>query len=359
VRAFTVAFLALFSLAAATLAARQVDVLQSTRGIPAHLAGMFEEAVGFQQTDSGQYFVFDRRAQAIYGIDEKRTTATKLVSIGPESGRVLGPTAFDTSPNGLIVVADAPNGVERIQFFNERGEKAGGFSLPGRTSARVTLGPLVLNGVGSLQFGGRSILINQPETGALVTEYGLAGTPLRTFGALRLSPDDEDRDLQLAFNVGLPLIDPTGGFYFVFQTGEPRFRKYTAEGTLVFDRVAQGRELDDLAALAPRTWPRREVNGERLPIVPPVVRTAAVDPEGRLWISFVVPFTYVYDRDGDLVRTVQFKGADLITPNSLFFAGRTRLLVTPGLYEFRVDWPAPGSHADRHLFIDAASAARR
>ena len=51
-------------------------------------------------------------------------------------------------------------------------------------------------------------------------------------------------------------------------------------------------------------------------------------------ISFVVPYTYVYDRDGDKVRTVQFRGAGVIAPNSLFFAGNGRLLVTPGLFEF-------------------------
>jgi len=345
--------------AAVPLLGRQVEVLQSARGIPAHIAGMFQEPIGFQQTASGQYFVFDRRAHAIYSIDRERTTATKLVSIGPEPGRLLGPTAFDTSPNGLMAVADAPNGVERIQFFNEKGEKTGGFTLPGRALPRVTLGSLVLSGAGSLQFTGRSILMNQPETGGLITEYGLAGTPLRTFGAFRRSPDDEDRDLRLAFNVGVPLADPTGGFYFVFQTGEPRFRKYTADGRLVFERAVQGRELDDLATVAPNTWPRREIDGERLPLVPPVVRTAAVDPVGRLWISFVVPFTYVYDRDGDLVRTVQFKGAEVISPQSLSFASPTRLLVTPGLYEFGVDGRDASDRAGGHFFIDAASAWRR
>jgi hypothetical protein len=33
----------------------------------------------------------------------------------------------------------------------------------------------------------------------------------------------------------------------------------------------------------------------------------------------VSPFTYVYDRSGDKIRTVQFKGASLPSPDSLFF----------------------------------------
>ena len=62
--------------------------------------------------------------------------------------------------------------------------------------------------------------------------------------------------------------------------------------------------------------------------------TATVDRTGRLWTAFVVPYTYVYDGDGDKTRTVQFRGAGLIAPNSLFFGKNGRVLVTPGLLEF-------------------------
>ena len=71
-----------------------------------------------------------------------------------------------------------------------------------------------------------------------------------------------------------------------------------------------------------------------MPLVAPTVRTAAVDPAGRLWVSFVVPFTYVYDGDGEKIRTVQFRGAGVVAPSSLSFGNRGRLLVTPGCYEF-------------------------
>lgn len=318
------------------LDARAVEILASVGGLPVHVAGMFEEPLQFQQSPSGRYFVFDRRAHAVYLVDRERGEATRIVDVGPEQGRLLGPTAFDTGPHGIFAIADAPNRVERIQFFNEQGQRVGSFRLPGRASARVTLGTLVLSGVGSLQYTGRSVLINQPETGGLVTEYGLAGTPVRTFGQLRPTGHEHDRDLHLAFNVGLPLVDPTGGYFFVFLTGEPRFRKYDPEGRLVFERLMQGRELDELLRVMPTSWPRREVNDESLPLVPPVVRTAAVDPGGRLWVSLVTPFTYVFDRDGEKVRTVQFRAAGLLAPTSLSFALSGRLLVTPGLYEFDV-----------------------
>jgi len=54
-----------------------------------------------------------------------------------------------------------------------------------------------------------------------------------------------------------------------------------------------------------------------------------------LWISFTLPFTYVYDLDGEKVRTVQFRGAGVVAPTSLFFTRDGRLLVTPGCYVFR------------------------
>jgi hypothetical protein len=71
-----------------------------------------------------------------------------------------------------------------------------------------------------------------------------------------------------------------------------------------------------------------------MPLVAPTVRTAAVDAAGNLWIAFVVPYTYVYDRDGDKTRTVQFNAAGILAPGSLFFGVNGRMLVTPGLFEF-------------------------
>jgi hypothetical protein len=72
-------------------------------------------------------------------------------------------------------------------------------------------------------------------------------------------------------------------------------------------------------------------------LVTPTIRTAAVDSVGNLWVTFVVPYTYVYDRDGDKIRTLQFRAAGIMAPDSLFFGPKGRLLVTPGLYEFDPD----------------------
>src|SRR6185503_6924308 len=145
----------------------------------------FREAIAFQQSDSGQYFVFDRRAHAVYGIDTQRTTVTEIVKIGAESGRIIDPTAFAIEPSGAFAVADAPNNRERIQIFSAAGSHVGGFMLPGRVTPRVVLNTQILSGIGSMQYTGKTILISQPDTGALITEYAWSGGALRSIGRLR------------------------------------------------------------------------------------------------------------------------------------------------------------------------------
>jgi hypothetical protein len=248
---------------------------------------------------------------------------------------VIEPTAFDLAANGTFAVADAPRGAERVQIFGPGGNVIGGFTLPGRADARVTIGSFVLNGVGSLQYTGTSFLISHPESGTLITEYSPNGAAIRGIGRLRPTGFEQDRDLHLAMNTGLPLADPTGGFFYVFLAGTPMFRKYDARGELVFERHIEGRELDEHLRNMPTRWPRRKVQDREVPFVQPNVRAAAVDPKGQLWVSLVRSYTYVYDADGDKMRTVQFQAAGIISPTSLFFTRTGTLLVTPGCYEFK------------------------
>lgn len=321
--------------AAAPHAAPRVEVLRSVSAIPAHIVGAFEEPVAFQQAASGQYFVFDRRAHTVYGIDAARTAAWKLVQIGQEQGRLLEPGAFDVAANGTFAVADAPRNSERIQIFGPGGNHIGGFTIPGRPGARVVTGSFVLNGVGSLEYTGSSFLISHPESGALFTEYGPNGTPFRGVGRLRGTGHEADPVLHVAMNAGLPLVDPTGGYFYVFITGKPQFHKYDEKGVFRFERHIEGRELDDYLRALPTRWPTRKVEDREVPFIVPTVRAAAVDAKGQLWVSLAVPYTYVYDTHGDRARTVQFRAAGLLAPTSLFFTRAGRLLVTPGCYEFQ------------------------
>jgi hypothetical protein len=307
-----------------------VEVLKSVSGLPPDVVGVFRDPIGFKQTANGDYYVFDRRGHTVYLVDGKG--ARKLVQIGAEDGRLIEPSAFDVAFNGSFAVADGPNGRERVQIFDAAGIRTGGFILPGRGVKRVVLGSMTLNGVGTLSFDGRSMLMSHAETGWLITQYALDGTPIKSIGQLRKSGHEADRDLHHALNAGIPLADPTGGFYFVFMAGAPAFRKYDASGRLQYERVIQGREIDVIVEAIPDRWPRR--SGGEQPFVTPTIRTAAVDRTGRLWVSFVIPFTYVYDPAGEKIRTVQFRAGGIVSPASLSFTENGRLLVTPGCYEF-------------------------
>jgi hypothetical protein len=309
-----------------------VEILRAIAGLSPAITNHFQEPIGCAETTGGEIVVLDRRAHTVFVVGADKKSVRRVLEIGGEQGRVLSPGVLDLSPDDIFAVADAPQGQERIQFFSLTGSRLGGFWLAKRMAPRVVLGPLVLNGVGSMHFTGKTFLVNEPDAGGLFLERDIEGTVLRQIGVLRPTSQEADRDLHLALNIGLPLVDPTGGFYFVFQTGQPLFRKYSADGTLVFERHIEGVELDGQIQALPTTWPRRAAGA--LPLVSPLVRTAAVDADGRLWVSLMTPFTYVYDRNGDKTRTVQFEAGGVVSPTNLFFTRRGRVLVTPGCSEF-------------------------
>jgi hypothetical protein len=311
------------------------EQVRSIGGLPAHIAGSIDEISACHLSPDGDYLIFDRRAHAVYSVAPGADYARKIVQIGAEPGRILRPSAFDSAPsNGTFVVADSPGGRPRFQFFFYTGSSQGGFTLPGAEVPQITLGDMVLSGIGSVKYNGRTLLVSQPEIGALATEYSVTGETLRTFGELRPTGQERDRAVHLALNAGIAISIPQGGYYFVFMSGAPMFRKYDAQGRLVFERHVEGVELDQYVQGLPTTWPKRKVGGDELPIVPATVRAAAVDPDGNLWISLSMPYTYVYDGNGDRKRTIQFVGAGVLSASGFFFTGNARVLVTPGCYLF-------------------------
>jgi hypothetical protein len=231
------------------------------------------------------------------------------------------------------VVADAPARRARIQVFSPTGVRTAGFYIDQAARPRIVVDNTVLSGIGSLQYTGGSVLLSQPDVGALVSEYSVEGQPQRSFGALRHTGHESDPDVHIALNSGIPVVVPSGGIYFVFQAGLPVFRRYDADGRLLYERLIQGTEVDAVVARLPSTWPRNPLDGE-LPLVRPTVRAAALDRTGRLWVSFDAGFTYVFDDDGDKVRIVRLRGAGAVAPTTLFFGARGQLMVTPGLHEY-------------------------
>jgi hypothetical protein len=318
-------------------------VVTSVDALPAHIATAFGEPAAFVQSPSGQYLVFDGRGQAVYAIDAARTTATKIVQVGEERGRIIRPTAFAAGPAGSFVVADQPgSGGTRVQRFADRGYLLNGFTLPASPGPQLVINGFVVGGIGSLQYTGDSIFLSQPNSGSLITEYSWDGRVRRAFGRLRTTGQESDRAVHLALNSGLPLVDPAGGFYFVFQAGVPVFRKYDATGELLFERHIEGRELDETLRTQPSVWPQRlSQGGGEWPAVRAVVRTAAVDPHGDLWVALADGVIYLYSSDGEKIGVVQLRAAGPLAPTSLFFASASRLMVTPGCYIFDVSRVVP------------------
>lgn len=329
---------AIMAAAGAPVAPSAPEKLRATGGLPAHIVGTFRDPIAFAVAKSGEYLVLDGRAHTVYVIDRSGEPVRKTLQIGIEQGKILSPGALSLAPNDIFAVADAPKGDERIQYFTLAGDTLGAFYLPPRATPKAAISMRVLSSVSSMTFTGRTFLINRPDSGALISELDTTGAVVRQIGSLRVTGQEADPDVNSALNVGLPLPDPTGGLYFVFQTGVPMFRKYSADGRLLFQRHIEGVEIDAAIQSLPTSWPTRATGTGIFPVVPPLVRTATVDPNGRLWVSLIQPFTYVYSPQGDKLRTVQLEGASILRTSSLFFASPTRLLVTPGCYEFTIDF---------------------
>jgi hypothetical protein len=326
--------LGLFIFPAAYPLALPIETLRSVGALPAHVAGTFREIAACHLTPEGDLLVFDRTAHAVWLVP-RSGPPREIIQIGVEPGKLLRPMAFDSWSDGTFVIADAPFRSERIQAFFYAGGSMGGFTLPGRSTPRIAVGDLVLSGVGSLEYTGRTVLVSEPDSGALLTEYSLDGRSLRSFGALRATGLEAEPELHAALNAGLPLaLSDKTGYYFVFLGGVPAFRKYAADGTFLFERHVEGIELDRHIQNLPKAWAKRRTADGEFPIVPPTVRTAALDREGNLWLALVTGHTYVYDASGDKRRTIQFRAAGPFSPSNLYFTPAGRILAAPGCYTF-------------------------
>lgn len=314
-------------------------MLRPTGGLSQRVCDQQLQPVGFVQDSSGRYLILDRRAHTLYSIDRTGERLTRLVEAGLQKGEALQPAALALAPDDAYAITDAPFAQERIQVFTSGGTQIRAFLRQGLTAPRLAFGPVIVNGVGSIQFTGETFVLNTPDTGALISELDLDGNPIRQMGLLRPTGHEADVNVHLALNLGVVLRGADGSTTFVFQTGLPKFRKYDTSGQLIFERHIEGSHVDPYVRAFPTTWPTRKAGDGVYPIVPPTVKTAALDPAGNLWVSLAAPYTYVYDTHGDKIRTVRFDGTGNVSPESLSFShvpGVTRALVLPGCYVYDI-----------------------
>jgi hypothetical protein len=328
---------AVIILSGALLRARHaVEVLTPTGGLPPQLVGQMREPAAFVETADGRYLVYDRRAQTVFSVDAKKTALKKLIPIGPSDGEILRPLAFIPGPERTFLIHDSPGQYDRVQKFYDDGTALEAFRRWPQKGEPMQLNvdAMLVSGFGAMAVIGPDVLAQVPDGAALMSQVTFTGQITRRIGVLRPTGYESDVALHRTLNAGRPLVAPDGSLYFVFTMGVPMYRKYSAAGELIFERHIEGPELDATLQSLPTEWPRRVMSGAEFAHVTPTVQTATVDPQGRLWITLIEPFTYVYDADGNKVKTVQFRGAGVISPTSLFFAKGGRVLVTPGCYEY-------------------------
>lgn len=317
-----------------TAAPPPVDVLRPSGQLPARLVAPIEHPIGLVETSDGVALVLDGGSHTVYAIDAARTRASRIIQVGREPGRILNPSGFSLGSNDILAISDAPGDYTRVQYFDATGRLINSFYTPAQGGVRRSGGRLTMRGAGSLAFTGRTFVLNSPVTGALMSEFDATGDPIRSIGTLRPTGHEADRAVHEALNTGLPIFEPDGGCYFVFDTGVPLFRRYDRSGRLMFERHIEGVELDGLVSTLPARWPTRD-RDDVWPVAPALVHAAALDRTGRLWVSLAGGVSYVFDQRGDKIRTVRFEGAgDTLLPTSFYFASRNRLLVMPGGYEF-------------------------
>ena len=161
------------------------------------------------------------------------------------------------------------------------------------------LGSLVLNGIGSLQYTGTSILMSQPEDGALVTRvhaYGRREPHVRRAAAHRTrrrSASCTSRSTA-ACRSSIRRAASSSSFRRASRCSASTIEtaRSCSSGTSRDARSTTRRApADDVADAEDR----RRRAADRL----------ADDPRGGgrrdrpSWVTFVLPYTYVYDRDGE------------------------------------------------------------
>ena len=115
----------------------RLRLLRSAGGLPPETCNSLPRAAGiFSRLQSGIYFVFDRRAHAVYSIDpETAAVVQKVVEIGGEGGRIARADRRSISrTDGTIRRGRRAEPAERLQVFDFSGNWRPDSFCPGASS---------------------------------------------------------------------------------------------------------------------------------------------------------------------------------------------------------------------------------
>ena len=103
------------------------------------MVGLFQEPTAFERAPDGNYLVLDRRGHVVYRVPRTGADATTIVQIGPESGHIVGPSAFVLAGDRFMVAA-GPERRESSPSTESRIERSACSGTPGtRLTATCTL----------------------------------------------------------------------------------------------------------------------------------------------------------------------------------------------------------------------------
>jgi hypothetical protein len=135
----------------------EVEERRAVGGLPAHVAGAFDEIAACHILPSGEYVVFDRRAHAVYTFARGAQEPKRIVQIGSERGRIIRPTAFDSAADSSVWRMRPAIDSASSSSFPQAPNSA---VHPARQKLPPSLGDLV-SGLGALSTGKRSSSVSR------------------------------------------------------------------------------------------------------------------------------------------------------------------------------------------------------
>ena len=141
----------------------------------AHVAGSFRDPLGFQQTDSGQYFVFDRRAHAVYTDRRRRGEEDRRYRSPSPDASSIRPPSTSTRPTAASSSPTRRCGGRGCRSSRRTAGASAASRCRKPRSRGSNSSSVVLNGIGSIQVRGRQHL-HQP---ARVRRAGVGARTVR------------------------------------------------------------------------------------------------------------------------------------------------------------------------------------
>lgn len=225
-------------------------------------------------SSSGDLFVLDNMNHRVLVFREGRFLR-QIGQIGQGEGDLHQPVAMCIDKNDRLYIVDQEN--KRIQIFLSDGSPYGRFQADTETNT------ITVDSLGE-------ILINNPNSGDLVTVYSAQGRKVRTMGelapvSLGYPGHARDEDLKPFLGRAYLLADESG--IYIVHFFMPLVRKITENGELLWERRLEGKPVEELARTfwgEPGSRPAKSVRSLDHRQFTNIIACAAIAEDGRLLV---------------------------------------------------------------------------